>query len=314
MSYTSIYNDKHQNGKNEVIEFLKSYQLEQYSDAFIEEGFDTMNAVKEIREDDLEALNVKRGHRRLIQRALAIFCGMSTQVVNTYQPVPFYSRNVLPRKDMGGETSSGYGSQQSSSSFFSSITEPNTIPEAEGDQNDKTSFDEEDEENSDHSMKNTYTRKYKRHPKPDTHAPIKPLSAYVMFSNTARAKLKKHNLSFAEIAKIVGEQWKNLDPQEKRSYERNAMQSKDEYVEALDKYKKTEKYKEYQAYLADFKSKQQQENKRIMRERKKAKRNSSTSSSGNMADYSSNDSIGSNNYSNSVASMHSYNKTAKGLT
>ncbi|KAG1439066.1 hypothetical protein G6F56_012415 [Rhizopus delemar] len=183
-----------------------------------------MNAVKEIREDDLEALNVKRGHRRLIQRALAIFSGMPAQVINTYQPISFYSRNRLPRKDTVGETSSGYGSQQSSSSLFSSITEPSTIPEAGGDQNDKTSFDEEDEENSDHSMKNTNTRKYKRHPKPDTHAPIKPLSAYVMFSNSARAKLKKRNLSFAEIAKIVGEQWKNLDPQEKKSYEHTKRQ------------------------------------------------------------------------------------------
>ena len=40
-------------------------------------------------------------------------------------------------------------------------------------------------------------------------APEKPTSAYVQFSNVARESLK--GKSFAELAKIVGEKWQNLD-------------------------------------------------------------------------------------------------------
>lgn len=46
MSYTNAFNDNNvQSRENEVIEFLKRCQLEQYANVFIEEGFDTMEAV-----------------------------------------------------------------------------------------------------------------------------------------------------------------------------------------------------------------------------------------------------------------------------
>ncbi|CEI92023.1 hypothetical protein RMCBS344292_06297 [Rhizopus microsporus] len=276
--------------ENEVIEFLKKCQLDQYAPIFFEEGFDTMEAVYEITEEDLIALNVKRGHRRLIQREIATLNGIPKHqplIVNSIPPQvdpstrllfpsrhpPFYYKKISEtanKKDMSGESSSGYGSMQSSSSFINNANN-----------NGKTSFDEYEEDgtsSSDQSL-HGYTRKYKRHPKPDIHAPVKPPSAYVMFSNDSRAQLKDHNLSFAEIAKIVGEQWKKLDPREKQVYECNAMRAKDEYIDALNRYKQTPEYRKYQAYLADFKSKQDEENKRIMRQRKRVKMNSPSSNS-----------------------------------
>lgn len=117
-------------------------------------------------------------------------------------------------------------------------------------------------------------RKYRRHAKPDRNAPIKPPSAYIMFSNDSRAKLKDQNLSFAELAKVVGEQWKNLSYYEKQAYERKAMRAKDEYLAALERYRETDEYKRYQQYLKEFKAKQESANRLIDRARKRAKQKS----------------------------------------
>ncbi|RQM06968.1 hypothetical protein DH86_00000115, partial [Scytalidium sp. 3C] len=91
-------------------------------------------------------------------------------------------------------------------------------------------------------------RKYRRHPKPDEHAPERPPSAY---------DLKGKHLSFTEIAKLVGENWQTLSPAEKEPYEHQAFVAKERYNNELNEYKKTEQYKEYARYLAEFKAKQQ---------------------------------------------------------
>ncbi|KAI4167609.1 MAG: hypothetical protein LQ343_007073 [Gyalolechia ehrenbergii] len=98
-------------------------------------------------------------------------------------------------------------------------------------------------------------RKYKRHPKADDHAPDRPQSAYVIFSNKIRDDLKSENLSFAEIAKRVGELWQALTPPEKKPFETQAGLAKEEYLVDLAHYKTTDKFKEYTHYLADFKAK-----------------------------------------------------------
>lgn len=41
----NTYNNVIRSGKNEVIEFLRKCHLDQYVNVFIEEGFDTMDAV-----------------------------------------------------------------------------------------------------------------------------------------------------------------------------------------------------------------------------------------------------------------------------
>ncbi|CAO0791588.1 unnamed protein product [Mucor circinelloides] len=152
---------------------------------------------------------------------------------------------------------------------------------------DEDMIEEEQSNNSNSSAISPLKRKYRRHPKPDKNAPIKPPSAYIMFSNDARAQLKGHNMTFVEIAKIVGDQWKNLGISQKQQYERTAMRAKDEYIDALNEYRKTNEYKEYQKYLNNFKAEQDATNRKIARLRKRAKR--SSPGSGSLADNSSND-------------------------
>ncbi|KAI8985929.1 hypothetical protein BDB01DRAFT_842777 [Pilobolus umbonatus] len=136
------------------------------------------------------------------------------------------------------------------------------------------------------SLRPTTKRKYRRHAKPDANAPVKPPSAYIMFSNDARVELKNQNLSFSELAKIVGEQWKNLSHHEKQRYERLAMHAKDEYMVALEHYSQTPEYKKYHEYLQEFKSKQHAANRLISKAKKRAKQESP--GSGSIADSSSN--------------------------
>ncbi|KAI9361005.1 hypothetical protein BD770DRAFT_383935 [Pilaira anomala] len=366
--------------------FLKELNLQQYIPAFIEEGFESLSAIREITEEDLIALNVKRGHRRVIQRGIATLNGIpKTQPLlvvaspminttnttttttaataaavaantaansNTKNPsafTPIQSCSNLGRtsksidnnsSEGSAYTNSGYGSMGSprrtsstqpkydssnSSQYMSGgggggrgtnnthhelmILDPPSSEQASSNddtsnnnhsnknmvlaENSRSSFssndddeDDEDDADADGNMETPIKRKYRRHPKPDKNAPIKPPSAYIMFSNDARAQLKDHNMSFVEIAKLVGDQWKNLGINLKHQYERTAMRAKDQYIDALNAYRQTNEYKNYQTYLNNFKSEQDATNRKIARLRKKAKRESP--SSGSMADSSSN--------------------------
>lgn len=86
-------------------------------------------------------------------------------------------------------------------------------------------------------------RPYRRHPKPDKNAPVKPPSAYIMFSNDVRVQLKDQNLTFTQLAKIVGDKWKSLGNAEKQKYEKAAAIAKNEYLVALNLYRYTPEYK-----------------------------------------------------------------------
>lgn len=63
-------------GHREVKQVLERCKLLQYLDIFITEGFDCLKSLCEITEDDLIALKVKRGHRRLLQREIATAKGI----------------------------------------------------------------------------------------------------------------------------------------------------------------------------------------------------------------------------------------------
>lgn len=75
-----------------------------------------------------------------------------------------------------------------------------------------------------------------------------------------REDLKSHNLSFTEIAKLVGENWQNLDQIERESYENQANAAKDKYRRRLAEYKKTPEHQRYAQYLQEFKEKQNRHN------------------------------------------------------
>ena len=98
-------------------------------------------------------------------------------------------------------------------------------------------------------------RKYKRHPKPDENAPQRPPSSYVIFSNEIREEVRGQNMTFTDIAKLVGERWQKLSPAGKEPYESRATALKQKYNSELAEYRKTDACKEYQKYLADFRAK-----------------------------------------------------------
>jgi hypothetical protein len=97
-------------------------------------------------------------------------------------------------------------------------------------------------------------RKYHRRPKVDQNAPERPNSAYVTFSNQVREELRDQNLSFTQLAKLVGNSWQKLDSIQKDRYIAQARTAKGIYLDKLLIYQKTEEYQAYVRYISDFKT------------------------------------------------------------
>ncbi|KAK0734162.1 hypothetical protein B0T26DRAFT_634775 [Lasiosphaeria miniovina] len=191
--------------------------LTEYLDAFVEQGFDTWETILDITESDLDALGVKLGHRRRLQRRIA------------------NSRGIAPEASLGSQAQPAtddprvLDAHRSDSSRLDALEASNVIPTK---------------------------RKYRRHPKVDENAPLKPPSAYVLFSAKMRdEELKDRNLGFTEIAKLVGENWRSLSPAEKEPFESHAQVAKERYQIEMEEYKKTPQYERYQLYLQEFKAK-----------------------------------------------------------
>ncbi|KAF2658270.1 hypothetical protein K491DRAFT_713662 [Lophiostoma macrostomum CBS 122681] len=200
---------------------LERLGLSQYLDIFVAEGFDTWETILDITESDLNALNVKLGHRRRLQRAIAESRGQSAE-----RSLPI----VLSK---AGSVDNAYRSDDSA-------------PETKG---------KRAETSAPGNTGTSTKRKYRRHPKTDEHAPERPPSAYVIFSNQVRETLRGRDLSFTEIAKVVGERWQVLPADAREACERQANAAKDKYYAELVEYKKTPEYEAYQRYLEDFKAK-----------------------------------------------------------
>lgn len=196
---------------------LSRLGLAQYFQSFIEEGFDTWETVLDITESDLDALNVKLGHRRRLQREIASARGYTTErlLASPTRSPPVENGRVGGADDKVSGKSDGRAYAGSTGG----------------------------------------KRKYRRHPKADENAPERPPSAYVIFSNKIREELRPQNLTFTDIAKRVGESWQVLLAEEKEPYESQASAAKEKYHAEMAKYKKTDAYKEYTQYLADFKAK-----------------------------------------------------------
>jgi hypothetical protein len=80
-------------------------------------------------------------------------------------------------------------------------------------------------------------------------------SFHSLSSTEVREELKGQDLSFTEIAKIVGERWQVLASKTRDTFERQAQTAKEKYYAELAEYKKTSQYSLYQEYLAEFKAK-----------------------------------------------------------
>ena len=190
--------------------------LLQYLDNFINEGFDSWETVLYITESDLDALSVKLGHRRKLQKEIAHARGIGVDQLIS----------LAVRGAAGDDTLQPDSDARSSPS--QSENRNTTIAGSK--------------------------RKYRRHPKPDENAPERPPSAYVIFSNKVREELRPLKLSFTEIAKTVGERWQVSSPEGKEPYETQAATAKEAYNTEMAKYKRTPQYQEYMQYLTEFKA------------------------------------------------------------
>ncbi|KAI4120101.1 MAG: hypothetical protein LQ345_000057 [Seirophora villosa] len=187
--------------------------LGRYLERFLDEGFETWETVVDITESDLDALGVKLGHRRRLQREIANARGVGLHVITTAasSSTPHHATQLDADDRCDPSPADGPGRAK---------------------------------------------RKYRRHPKADSHAPERPQSAYVVFSNKVREDLRSENLTFTEMAKRVGEMWQALAPDEREPFEAQAGSAKEEYLAEMAQYRLSDKYKEYVEYLADFKAKQ----------------------------------------------------------
>ncbi|KAI1504384.1 hypothetical protein F5X99DRAFT_38288 [Biscogniauxia marginata] len=189
--------------------------ISQYLGAFVDQGFDSWETILDITESDLDALGVKLGHRRKLQRRIANY------------------RGVAPDASLVSPTRTSIEDAK----FESTRTDIVRTDSKDG-------------------GSTVAKRKYRRHPKPDENAPERPPSAYVLFSNKMREDLKGQNLTFTEIAKLVGENWQNLDRVEKEPFERQAQEAKEKYNRDLAEYKKTPEFRKYNDYLHEFRKRQ----------------------------------------------------------
>ncbi|GME32590.1 High mobility group HMG1/HMG2 [Neofusicoccum parvum] len=209
---------------------LEHLGLLQYFEVFVTEGFDTWETVLDIRESDLDSLNVKLGHRRKLQRAIAETRGIPLERLE----------RAIPHLHAAPSVDGSYRSDDSASETKSLNHHKRTEPPSG-------------------NAGGTTKRKYRRHPKPDENAPERPASAYVIFSNQMRESLKGQELSFTEIAKLVGERWQTLSPSSREACERQAAAAKEKYYSELAEYKKTPEYAQYQEYLVEFRAKHNQQ-------------------------------------------------------
>lgn len=67
--------------------------------------------------------------------------------------------------------------------------------------------------------------------------PKHPMSSFFIFSNERRAALLAENTSIVEVAKILGEEWKNMTEKQKEPYEEIAKKNKEKYMQEMELYK-----------------------------------------------------------------------------
>ncbi|RCH80963.1 hypothetical protein CU097_003649 [Rhizopus azygosporus] len=271
--------------QKEVEAFLAQCGLSQYFQVFMEEGFERMESLMEITELDLVQMQVKRGHRRLLQRAVANAKGIPPNVPLNMAQTNFNTSSLSSDIIMADGVISSppppasspisnnnnimYNSSTATLSYPSQPPENYYYPSAGTMSAQSGMSSTEEEAVTSDNIHRIWKRKYHRHPKPDTNAPIKPPSAYVMFSNDVRAELKQQNKSFTDLAKIIGDRWKSISPDEKEFYETNALKAREEYLKQIEEYQKTDNYKKYQQYLSEFKAENEAAARPVGRPRKR---------------------------------------------
>lgn len=90
--------------------------------------------------------------------------------------------------------------------------------------------------------------------------PKHPLTAFFAFTNERRAALLEEKHNVLQIAKILGEEWKNMTKEERAPYEQVAAEAKEKYMGEM------ELYKQKKAEEANSASKEEEELRKLERE------------------------------------------------
>merc|ERR1719430_2968178 len=96
------------------------------------------------------------------------------------------------------------------------------------------------------NMANASMVKPNQKPMKDPNAPKKPLSAYFLFSQEERLKVKNENpeMSITEVAKELGRRWATLEPSLKASYENRYQDARKVYDSEMSHFKPQKKKKD----------------------------------------------------------------------
>ncbi|XP_073343285.1 FACT complex subunit SSRP1a isoform X1 [Pagrus major] len=84
-------------------------------------------------------------------------------------------------------------------------------------------------------------RKEKKKKQKDTGGPKRPMSAYMLWLNSSRERIKSENpgISITEISKKAGEMWRQLGKDEKEEWDTKAAEAKRDYDKAKKEYKES---------------------------------------------------------------------------
>lgn len=76
--------------------------------------------------------------------------------------------------------------------------------------------------------------------KKDPNAPKGPLSSFMVYSIEARSVLHKENpaLTMIELSRLIGDNWKNMDPAQREEFELRGKADRDRYAAEMVEYKK----------------------------------------------------------------------------
>ncbi|KAG2173510.1 hypothetical protein INT44_007101 [Umbelopsis vinacea] len=228
----------------EVKAFLVECGLSQYYETFVNEGFDRVTTILDITENDLIEMNIKRGHRRLLQRQVATCKGLpiSQPLYQLHHYHEEYSDSLAPPPPPPQHSPLSSNSSPRHRPQFADILHRHNAASSTEEDDEYTTTAPHDVILNEDAGSSSGKRQYRRHPKADLNAPIKPASGYVMFANALRDNIKEKKLSFADIAKVVGERWKQITADEKFYWEDTAAKAKQEYLKQVAEYKKTDSY------------------------------------------------------------------------
>ena len=79
------------------------------------------------------------------------------------------------------------------------------------------------------------------------------LADMVRMTQDVREVYKDVEVSFTDMAKIVGEKWQTLASDDRAKFEHRAAADKEQYRAAMAEYKKTREFAEYEEYIKVFK-------------------------------------------------------------